>query len=103
MGILRDNLNAFGIALDKVDDALAAACPFDKKTEELFRFALSIKGRSAPCVRKHFNGGRAAGASDAEIGYAFALTMRESAGADECWTAGVLSELLSADDSGACG
>ncbi|MGV6849089.1 MAG: carboxymuconolactone decarboxylase family protein [Marinibacterium sp.] len=103
MGILRDNLNAFGIALDKVDDELAAACPFDKKTEELFRFALSIKGRSAPCVRKHFNGARAAGASDAEIGYAFALTMRESAGADECWTAGVLSELLSADDSGACG
>ena len=103
MGILRDNLKAYGAALDKVDEELASACPFDKKTDELFRFALSIKGRSAPCVRKHFRGARAAGASDAEIGYTFALTMRESAGADECWTAGVLSELLTADDSGACG
>ena len=103
MGILRDNLKAFGVALDSVDNELDAVCPFDKKTEELFRFALSIKGRSAPCVRKHFKGARAAGASDAEIAYAFGLTMRESAGADECWTAGVLSELLTADDSGACG
>ena len=103
MGILRDNLTAFGVAMDKVDVELAAVCPFDRKTEELIRFALSIKGRSAPCVRKHFKGARAAGATDAEIGFAFALTMRESAGADECWTAGVLSELLTTDDSGACG
>ena len=78
MGILRDNLKAFGIALDKVDDELDSVCPFDKKTEELFRFALSIKGRSAPCVRKHFKGARAADASDAEIAYAFALTMQGS-------------------------
>lgn len=103
MGILRDNLAAYGAALDKVDEELDAARPFDKKTEELFRFALSIKGRSAPCVHKHFKGARAEGASDAEIAYAFALTMRESAGADECWTAGVLSELFGADSSGACG
>lgn len=103
MGILRDNLAEFGLALDSVDVKLDAARPFDKKTDELMRFALSIKGRSAPCVRKHFKGSRAAGATDAEIAYVFALTMRESAGADECWTAGVLSELLSADDSGACG
>lgn len=103
MGILRDNLTAFGAALDKVDEDLAAARPFDKKTDELMRFALSIKGRSAPCVRKHFKGARAAGATDADIAYVFGLTMRESAGADECWTAGVLSELQTADDSGACG
>lgn len=49
MGILRDTLTAYGAALDRVDDELAAARPFDRKT------------------------------------------------------AGVLSELLSADDSGACG
>lgn len=103
MGILRDNLTAFGAALDTVDEHLDAARPFDKKTDELMRFALSIKGRSAPCVRKHFKGSKAAGATDAEIAYVFALTMRESAGADECWTAGVLSEIATADDSGACG
>ena len=103
MGILRDTLTAFASALDTVDKELDAARPFDKKTDELMRFALSIKGRSAPCVRKHFKGARAAGATDAEIAYVFGLTMRESAGADECWTAGVLSELKTADDSGACG
>lgn len=103
MGILRSTLAAYGAALDRVDEELATARPFDKKTDELMRFALSIKGRSAPCVRKHFRGARAAGATDAEIAYAFGLTMRESAGADECWTAGVLSELLTADDSAARG
>jgi len=103
MGIMRENLAAFGAALDKVDEELAAARPFDRKTDELMRFALSVKGRSAPCVRKHFKGARAAGATDSEIAYVFGLTMRESAGADECWTAGVLSELLTADDSAACG
>ena len=86
-----------------MDEELAAARPFDKKTDELMRFALSIKGRSAPCVRKHFKGARAEGATDAEIAYVFGLTMRESAGADECWTAGVISDLLTAEDSGACG
>jgi len=95
MDILRDTLSAFGSALDRVEEELAATRPFDKKTNELMRFALSIRGRSAPCVRKHFEGARAVGATDAEISYAFGLTMRESVGADECWTAGVLSELQS--------
>lgn len=98
MGLMRDNLADFGSALDRVDDQLAAALPFGRKVDELMRFALSIKGRSAPCVRKHFKGARAAGASDAEIAYAFALTMRESAGADECWTAEALSGLLEPAD-----
>ncbi len=73
-----------------------------READELIRFALSIRGRSAPCVRKHSKGARAMGATDAEIAYVFGLTMRESAGADECWTAGVLSEILTADDSRAC-
>lgn len=99
MGLMRDNLAGFGAALDRVDGELAAALPFGRKVDELMRFALSIKGRSAPCVRKHFRGARAAGASDAEIAYVFALTMRESAGADECWTAAVLSELQETGDT----
>lgn len=102
MGIMRDNMTGFAAGLDGVDAALTEARPFDRKTDELMRFALSIKGRSAPCVRKHFKGARAAGASDAEIAYVFALTMRESAGADECWTAGVIAD-LQVDDSAACG
>lgn len=89
MGIMRDNLKGLGAALDRLGAELLAAHPLDRKTDELIRFALSIKGRSAPCVHKHFRGSRAAGATDAEIANVFALTMRESAGADECWTAGV--------------
>ena len=103
MGYLNDSFAGFGAALSTVDEALDAARPFDKKTDELLRFALSIKARSAPCVRKHFKGSKAAGASDAEIAYVFALTMREAAGADDCWTHGVISELDVADDSASCG
>lgn len=103
MGFLNDSFADFGKALGAVDEVLDAARPFDKKTDELLRFALSIKARSAPCVRKHFRGAMAAGATDAEIAYVFALTMREAAGADDCWTHGVISEIEDADDSAACG
>lgn len=98
MGILSNHFSAFGEALKNVDAALDAARPFDRKTDELLRFALSIKARSEPCVRKHFRGAKAAGASEAEIAYVFALTMREAAGADDCWTHGVIGDL---DDAGA--
>jgi len=102
MGFLSSNLAAFTTTLGQVDSVLEQQRPFDKKTDELLRFALSIKARSSPCVRKHFKGASAAGATDAEIAYVFALTMREAAGADDCWTHGVISD-LQVDDSGACG
>ena len=63
-----------------MDEALEQHRPVDLKTEELLRFALSIKARSAPCVRKHYRGSLAAGASEQEIAWVFALTMREAAG-----------------------
>jgi len=103
MGFLSDNFGAFGTALKSVDEALDANRPFDAKTDELIRFALSIKARSAPCVRKHFKGAAAAGATDAEIAHVFALTMRESAGADDCWTHGVIADLEGADEVSSCG
>ena len=103
MGFLNDNFDAFNRSLKQVDEALEKQRPIDKKTDELLRFALSIKARSAPCVRKHFKGATAAGASDAEIAYVFALTMREAAGADDCWTHGVIGELDVAGDKAACG
>tara|TARA_R110002074_G_scaffold186847_1_gene352270 strand:+ start:177 stop:497 length:321 start_codon:yes stop_codon:yes gene_type:complete len=102
MGFLKSNFAAFTESLGQVDSVLEQQRPFDKKTDELLRFALSIKARSAPCVRKHFKGAKTAGASDEEIAYVFALTMREAAGADDCWTHGVISD-LQADDTGACG
>lgn len=103
MGFLSANFDGFTKSLQQVDDILDQARPFDKKTDELLRFALSIKARSAPCVRKHFKGATAAGASDTEIAYVFALTMREAAGADDCWTHGVIGDLNAAGDDVACG
>lgn len=100
MGFLSDEFGEFGAALNQVDEVLNKNRPFDLKTDELLRFALSIKARSAPCVRKHFNGARATGA---EIAHVFALTMRESAGADDCWTHGVISDLEGAGEVSSCG
>lgn len=103
MAFLNNTFGGFGAALKGVDEALDSARPFDKKTDELLRFALSIKARSAPCVRKHFKGAKEAGASEAEIAYVFALTMREAAGADDCWTHGVIADLEGAGEVSSCG
>lgn len=94
MSFLSTEFKAFGDSLSQVDVELDKQCPVGKKTDELLRFALSIKARSAPCVRKHFRGSRNAGASDKEIAYVFALTMREAAGADDCWTHDVIADLV---------
>lgn len=110
-GFLATHLAPFTAALGSLDQALEAARTLDAKTDELIRFALSIKARSEPCVRKHFLGSKAAGATEEEIGYVFALTMREAAGADDCWTHGIISSLStevesdSEDDdlAGCCG
>ncbi len=105
-GFLGTHMAPFTLALENLDQALNAARTVDAKTDELIRFALSIKARSEPCVRKHFVGAKAAGATEAEIGYVFALTMREAAGADDCWTHGIISSLVAEageEPSGCCG
>lgn len=98
MGFLHTHLNAFNRSLEQVDAVLEKHCPLEKKTDELLRFALSIKARSEPCVRKHFKGATAAGASPKEIAYVFALTMREAAGADDCWTHSVIGDLVDEEE-----
>ncbi len=103
MAFLSENFSPFTASLKQVDDVLEEHRPFDRKTDELLRFALSVKARSAPCVRKHFKGATAAGASDEEIAYVFALTMREAAGADDCWTHSLISDLESTGDEASCG
>lgn len=102
MGFLSENLEDYGAALQQADEVLTKNRPFDLKTDELLRFALSIKARSAPCVRKHFKGATAAGATGAEIAYVFALTMREAAGADDCWTHGVIADLDGTGEVSSC-
>ncbi|MEO1191031.1 MAG: carboxymuconolactone decarboxylase family protein [Pseudomonadota bacterium] len=93
MSLLSTQIPDFGASLRSLDEQLDQARPFEPKIDELFRFALSIKARSAPCVRKHYRGALAAGANEAELAYVFALTMREAAGADDCWTHKVIADL----------
>jgi AhpD family alkylhydroperoxidase len=64
----------------------------DDKTYQFICFALAIRARSSPCVRKHFQEAMQAGATVKELAYILALVMRESAGADDCWTHEVLSD-----------
>jgi AhpD family alkylhydroperoxidase len=92
MRFLEKYYGEFTKKLDEIDELYAKNRCLDEKTYQLVCFALSIKGRSKPCVRKHFKGAMAAGASRAEIADIFALTMRESAGADDCWTHDCISD-----------
>jgi AhpD family alkylhydroperoxidase len=41
----------------------------DEKTYQFICFALSVKGRSKPCVLKHFKGALEAGATVQELSY----------------------------------
>lgn len=79
--------------LDKMDALYEEKRTIDEKTYQFICFALSIKGRSKPCVLKHFKGALDAGASLQELAYILALTMREAAGADDCWTHDVLGDI----------
>jgi len=92
MRLLAEHFPEFAEQLDQIDALYREKRTIDEKTYQLICFALSIKGRSAPCVRKHFKEALQAGATVKELMYIMALVMRESAGADDCWTHDVLSD-----------
>lgn len=92
MRMLAEFFPEFAKKLDEIDALYASQKKIDDKTYQLICFALSIKGRSKPCVIKHFKGALDAGATVDELTYILALTMRESAGADDCWTHDVLGD-----------
>ena len=92
MRMLAEFFPEFAEKLDEIDTMYAQKRPFDEKTYQLICFALSIKGRSQPCVRKHFKGALEAGATVEELTYILALTMREAAGADDCWTHDIIGD-----------
>ncbi len=77
---------------DEIDKLYHEQRMIDEKTYQFICLALAITNRSAPCVRKHFKGALQAGAPLKEISYIMALTFRESAGSDDCWTQDVLSD-----------
>ena len=92
MRMLEELFPEFTQKLDEIDELYKEKRMIDEKTYQFICFALSIKGRSKPCVLKHYKGAIDAGASPRELAYIFALVMREAAGADDCWTHDVLGE-----------
>ena len=92
MRMLSEFFPEFSEMLDKMDDLYKEKRSIDEKTYQFICFALSIKARSKPCVLKHFKGALEAGATVKELTYILALTMREAAGADDCWTHEVIGD-----------
>jgi alkylhydroperoxidase/carboxymuconolactone decarboxylase family protein YurZ len=82
----------FAKELEKMDTLYEKKRLIDEKTYQFLCFAMAIKGRSAPCVRKHFLGALQAGATVQELAYIMALVFRESAGNDDCWVHDVLGD-----------
>ena len=92
MRMLEEFFPEFTEKLDGIDDLYREKRMIDEKTYQFICFALSIKARSKPCVRKHFNEALEAGATVKELAYILALVMREAAGADDCWTHEILKD-----------
>ena len=92
MRMLEEFFPEFTKKLDGIDELYAKNRPIDERIYQFICFALSIKGRSKPCVLKHFKGALDAGATVEELSYILALTMREAAGADDCWTHDVIDD-----------
>jgi len=82
----------FADALDKIDALYKEKRLIDEKTYQFICFALAIKARSKPCLLKHFMGALEAGATVQELAYIMALTFREAAGGDDCWTHDALGD-----------
>ncbi|OFY26839.1 MAG: gamma-carboxymuconolactone decarboxylase [Bacteroidetes bacterium GWF2_35_48] len=90
MGFISEYFPEFAQKFVEIDKMYAEKRHIDEKTHQFICLALAIKGRSAPCVKKHFIGATLAGATMEEIAYIIALTERESAGNDDCWVNDVL-------------
>jgi alkylhydroperoxidase/carboxymuconolactone decarboxylase family protein YurZ len=92
MRLLKEWFLEFAMELDIMDELYEEKRRIDEKTYQYLCFAMAIKGRSAPCVRKHFLGALKAGATVKELTYIMALVFRESAGNDDCWVHEVLGD-----------
>lgn len=79
-------------AFENLDKVWKGKSSIDEKTRQFLCLALSIKNRSKPCLLKHFKGSLEAGATLKEIAEIMALTFRESAGGDDCWTHDALGD-----------
>ena len=90
--LLAECFSEFAEKLDEIDAIYKEMRTIDEKTYQFICFALAIKARSKPCLLKHFMGALEAGATVKELSYIMALTFREAAGGDDCWTHDALGD-----------
>ena len=90
--LLAELFPGFAEHLDKLDETYKEMRTIDEKTYQFICFALAIKARSRPCLLKHFMGALEAGATVKELAYIMALTFREAAGGDDCWSHDALGD-----------
>ena len=93
MRLLAEWFSEFAEKFDEIDEIYREERLIDEKTYQFICFALSIKNRSKPCLLKHFKGAMEAGATLKELATIMALTFRESAGGDDCWTHDALGDV----------
>ena len=93
MRLLAEWFPEFAEKFDEIDEIYRDKRSIDEKTYQFICFALSIKNRSKPCLLKHFKGAMEAGATLKELSHIMALTFRESAGGDDCWTHDALGDI----------
>ncbi len=92
MRLLAEWFPEFTEKIDELDALYKEKRSIDEKTYQFICFALAIRNRSRPCLLKHFQGALEAGATVKELAYIMALTIRESAGGDDCWTHDALGD-----------
>ncbi len=92
MRLLAEWFPEFAEKFDEIDALYKEKRSIDEKTYQFICFALAIRNRSKPCLMKHFMGALEAGATVKELAYIMALTFRESAGGDDCWTHDALGD-----------
>lgn len=93
MRLLAEWAPEFAEKLEEIDEIYRDTRSIDEKTYQFLCFALAIKNRSKPCLLKHFQGAMKAGATLRELADIMALTFRESAGGDDCWTHDALGDV----------
>lgn len=92
MRMLEELYPEFTGKLGELDASFFSTIKLDKKTLHFVCLALSIRGRSKPCIFTHFKGALAAGATKEEIASLIALTIREAAGQDDCYIHDILGD-----------
>lgn len=78
--------------MDEIDELCVEQRPIDDKTFAFVCFALAVKARSAPEVRKQFKAALEAGATVKELNYVLAVTLHHSAVAEESWVCETLRD-----------